>query len=208
MAVKYVPIDGEQVSEPWYVLLNDIRNEDRVAFHVNEGHRTMARQSYFYLGWIRHLAGFALAAKPSASAPHIRSGRNDHAVDFNNAEGVRRAANKRGVRLTRTVKWPDGRIREEWHLEANDAELEHYFNTHNGDPIIWPFYVKPYRANNAAAVTTLQKLLRGVHLTNVVNGKYGIWTRRAVRKFQHKHGLKADGIVGPATWKALRKAQG
>jgi N-acetylmuramoyl-L-alanine amidase len=57
-------------------------------------------------------------------------------------------------------------------------------------------------------VTTLQKLLRGVHLTNVVNGTYGVWTRRAVRKFQHKHGLRADGIVGPATWKALRKAQG
>jgi len=61
---------------------------------------------------------------------------------------------------------------------------------------------------NRAAVTRLQKLLRGLNLTRVVNGKYGLWTRRAVRKFQSKHGLPVDGVVGPKTWAALRKASG
>jgi hypothetical protein len=207
MTVKYVPMDGARVSEQWYVLLNDIRNEDHVAFHVNQGKRTIAEQAAFYWRWL-HVPGAPLAAKPTPNAPHIREGRFDHAIDFFNAEGVRRAAARRGVTLTRTVLWPDGTVREEWHLEASAAQLERYYEAHKGDPIIWPFYVKPYRLNDRDAVTRLQRLLRGLHLTNVVNGKYGIWTRRAVRKFQHKHGLKADGIVGPATWKALRKAQG
>jgi peptidoglycan hydrolase-like protein with peptidoglycan-binding domain len=35
------------------------------------------------------------------------------------------------------------------------------------------------------------------------DGDFGRGTARAVREFQRKHGLKADGIVGPSTWAAL-----
>jgi len=38
-----------------------------------------------------------------------------------------------------------------------------------------------------------------------LTGYFGAHTRQAVVKFQQKYGLKADGVVGPATWKALRK---
>lgn len=38
-----------------------------------------------------------------------------------------------------------------------------------------------------------------------MDGKFGSSTTQAVRRFQQNYGLKADGVVGPQTWKALKK---
>lgn len=40
------------------------------------------------------------------------------------------------------------------------------------------------------------------------DGKFGAKTESAVKQFQKDNGLKADGIVGPATWTALDAAVG
>lgn len=195
MAVVYKPIDGEQVSYEWWICLRECRN-DGVPFHVNEGHRTMARQAYFYSGYIRHLPGFNLAAVPSPFAPHIRTGRFDHAIDFNGAEVVRVWFQRHGVTLTRTVRG------EEWHLEANASQLKALARSFNGDPIVKP-------GTRGKDATRVRKLLVGLHLLKSASPAIiGPGAVQAIKHFQRAHHLPTDGVVGPKTWAAMRKASG
>lgn len=61
-----------------------------------------------------------------------------------------------------------------------------------------------YWGSQGKDVRTVQdKLLRWKFYDGTVDGIYGARTYRAVRKFQTKHGLKVDGVVGPSTAKAL-----
>jgi hypothetical protein len=107
MGVQYVPIDGELVSREWGIALRAMR-EDRVAFRVNEGHRTWARQAQLRA---LYLAGRgALAAIPSRNAPHIRTGRIDHAIDFTNAAAAIRWLRAHGLGAHLTVPG------ESWHV--------------------------------------------------------------------------------------------
>lgn len=53
--------------------------------------------------------------------------------------------------------------------------------------------------SKGSAVKILQKQLGGL----VADGDFGPATKKAVIAFQTKHGLKAEGVVGPATWNAL-----
>jgi hypothetical protein len=69
-------------------------------------------------------------------------------------------------------------------------------------------HVEPKRAmlrkgSRGQSVTELQLLLgiRG-------DGEFGPATDKAVRAYQHKHGLEVDGYVGPATWKLLLEGKG
>jgi peptidoglycan hydrolase-like protein with peptidoglycan-binding domain/FtsZ-binding cell division protein ZapB len=56
-------------------------------------------------------------------------------------------------------------------------------------------------------VVQIQKLLRRHDLPIRVDGVYGSDTAAAVRWYQRKHGLSADGVVGPATYLSLRRAE-
>jgi hypothetical protein len=56
-------------------------------------------------------------------------------------------------------------------------------------------------------VLELRRLLRAAGQTHVSRkGWFGVRLARQVRKFQRAHHLKADGVVGPKTWAALRNA--
>ncbi|MFT2016918.1 peptidoglycan-binding domain-containing protein [Streptomyces sp. 796.1] len=64
------------------------------------------------------------------------------------------------------------------------------------------------RGDRGNHVKEIQCLLRDAWGYNIgssgVDGKFGGDTEKAVKAFQRDHGLKADGIVGPNTWKKLR----
>jgi peptidoglycan hydrolase-like protein with peptidoglycan-binding domain len=61
---------------------------------------------------------------------------------------------------------------------------------------------KPLKVgSHGKRVATVQRWL-GLH----ADGVFGPATKRAVKRFQHRHHLTADGIVGPATWRALKRA--
>lgn len=52
-------------------------------------------------------------------------------------------------------------------------------------------------------VNIVQRALIGAGLDVEPDAVFGRETQQAVRLFQDTRGLKADGVVGPATWKAL-----
>jgi len=59
------------------------------------------------------------------------------------------------------------------------------------------------RGAKGPRVAFVQKVL-GLDVDRI----FGKQTKRAVKRFQRRHGLTADGIVGPATWAALKRARG
>jgi len=61
-----------------------------------------------------------------------------------------------------------------------------------------------YWGSKGANVSTVQSKLKAWgYYTGPVDSVYGAETFNAVKRFQAKNGLKADGVVGPATWAAL-----
>ena len=64
------------------------------------------------------------------------------------------------------------------------------------------------QGDSGSAVTTIQThLKRWGYFDGPVDGIYGSKTSNAVRSFQRKNGLTADGVAGPATLKALGMEQ-
>ena len=185
---RYLPIDGELVSAEWHRVLTDMR-ADGVHFRVNEGHRTFARQWELYR--LYRSGRGNLAAYPSPWAPHIRTGRIDHAIDFSNDAAVFAWLASHGLQPRRTVRG------ESWHIEVTAARLSAYDRR---EPVLRK------GSTSREAIKRCQRLLRERGYRSVlVDGRYGIVTRRAVRRFQRKRGLRVDGIVGASTWRALRR---
>lgn len=69
----------------------------------------------------------------------------------------------------------------------------------DGNPVL-------HRGSENDAVEELQHLLQDAGFALAIDGDFGAATELAVTHFQQQKGLNADGIVGPETWAALRKA--
>ncbi|MER0247297.1 peptidoglycan-binding domain-containing protein [Streptomyces sp. HSW2009] len=80
----------------------------------------------------------------------------------------------------------------------HSATGRHYCGYHHG--------VGPLRlGDQGSAVRQLQCLLKEQgYYTGPIHGYFDEATEKALKAFQRDHGLKADGIVGPNTWKKLR----
>ena len=61
--------------------------------------------------------------------------------------------------------------------------------------------------SGSAVTTSPTQLKRWGYFDGPVDGVYGSKTTKAVRSFQQKNGLTADGVAGPATLKALGMEQ-
>jgi lysozyme len=129
----YQSFDGKPVSRAWYAFLLAARNSG-VDFHLNSGHRTMREQWALYRqNMVRPgvpKPGRPLTAFPSPTAPHIRIGRLDHAIDvrdenlFAEGGGFERLQDwgaRNGVWINRTVP------SEAWHGEASARALSEFY---------------------------------------------------------------------------------
>lgn len=70
--------------------------------------------------------------------------------------------------------------------------------TNGSDPVL-------RRGDDGNAVRDLQGLLVDLGFKVLVDGNLGKNTADAVIEFQRSRGIKADGIIGPLTWAALRR---
>lgn len=129
MSVRYTIFDGELVSIAWRYVLEDM-DEDGVDFGLNEGHRTLARQQWFWNCYLTKKCNNGnLAARPSRNAPHIRTGHANHAIDFRNPDAVMRWLSRNGLQPVRpagagTPQW------EPWHIEVPEWALKAYVRKH------------------------------------------------------------------------------
>lgn len=74
-------------------------------------------------------------------------------------------------------------------------------------PVTWQHLAPTLRSGaHGGSVKALQAQLRRHGARIAVDGRYGKATTAAVRVFQRKHRLAADGITGPTTWQRLLTA--
>lgn len=112
---------GKRVSGDWFYVLTEVAR--RVPVPLNDGQRTMADQ------WARVRKHGVYnsrtnphgAAIPSPNAPHIKIGRQDHALDLNMPQGqaTLREIERLGVPMKNTV------FTEPWHWETTDRAALH-----------------------------------------------------------------------------------
>src|SRR5687768_10865619 len=115
---------GKRVSSYWKTVL-DAAWTAGVRFRLNSGQRTMAEQQALVdQKGVWSPSNPTGAARPSSTAPHIRVGRQDHAIDVDTfAQGGGEAKlqewlEDQGARVTNPVPG------EPWHMEVSGPDLQ------------------------------------------------------------------------------------
>jgi hypothetical protein len=113
--------DGHKVSTSWDIVLTHARRMG-VRFELDSGRRTMAEQWVLWRNYRKY--GKPVAAFPLPTAPHIRLGKQAHAIDVNSLDGgenrLQRFLEHEGLTVTNPVPG------EAWHMEAPESMLRHY----------------------------------------------------------------------------------
>lgn len=193
---------GTRVSKSHAAMLHAYEVESGTTLTVNQGRRTLAEQAGFYAIYLRN--GRPLAAKPFPGAPHIKWGKEHHALDINDGIVDKVAAfyRRHGVPVAFNVTG------EAWHMDTLDeAKLK------AAAAKVGAVGPSLKYGNSGPSVLKLKRMLYAKGIRNF-SGKtnssrfvpfFGKYTKEAVQRFQKAHGLKADGIVGSTTWRALSK---
>lgn len=185
------------------VMLGAYERRTGRAVSINQGQRTLAEQAAFYRAYKSGRG--PLAARPTPSAPHIKFRRQHHALDINAPRPARDVAafyRQQGVPVAFNVRG------EPWHMDVLDeGKLKRAARAlkRATDPTL-------RYGHRGPSVVRLKKLLHakgmrnfsGAKSSNRYNPFFGKYTVSAVMRFQARNGLLSDGIVGAATWKALR----
>jgi hypothetical protein len=190
---------GNRVSDEWHDVLSAADNDRGRTIHVTDGKRSILEQAARYARYLRY--GYPIAAKPWGGAPHIKWGAIDHALDINalngDADWFDRWCTNKGFPLLNTVR------SEPWHKEIRGgARALRALSRKVG------FRPLRYRSTGKR-VKAVQRKLRSLGFKSVPgrwNKGYGFFgedTVDALKRFQRKHKLGADGVVGPKTWKEL-----
>lgn len=165
--------------------------------YVNQGRRTIAEQAAFYAHYLRY--GRPLAAKPFLGAPHIKYGKEHHALDINDGvvDGVANFYRSQDVPVAFNVPG------EPWHMDTLDeAALKRAAARLGGAEKTLK------RGSKGPSVVRLKKLLydKGYRdFGSRYNPLFNAATQAAVKRLQRKHDLRGDGIVGAQTWRLLKK---
>lgn len=145
--------------------------------------------------------------KRAGMSPVASPGYSNHGmgttVDFNSGVQIRGSAEHRWMHSVATQHgwdWTAGRrVNEPWHWEYVPSK-----DRKRGAPKASGGTVPAKDQTTVADLATTQKLLASLgYKPGPVDGKLGTTTTNAVKAFQRDAGLKADGIPGPTTRKAL-----
>lgn len=149
-------------------------------------YRTFIQQVFLRASWARQ-------GKPqNAAVPGTSNHGIGRAVDTNRRAVAWAHGTRSGVHPPTDAPW------EGWHTLVHLDAL----------PPARPNLEPTLRTGivNRKAVAHLQRMLRAGGLKAPLNTRFDLATRSAVRRFQKAHKLGADGVVGPATWRALHRA--
>lgn len=190
---------GKRVSESHKVLLDECERRG-ILSAINQGRRTLAEQWGFWNHYQKY--GWPKAAYPSPAAPHIKWGREHHALDINDGIVDRVAAQYRdwGVPVSFNVGG------EPWHMDTLDESrlirAAHSIKERGGILAT----LKPGMRHSDVRALRYKMHDAGYRTYTTTNKRfYGLRLKTQVKDFQRKHGLTADGVVGQRTWNVLNK---
>ena len=201
MAYQYTAHRGKRVS-PAHEAMLVAYEKSQGSVNINQGARTIAEQTGFWLHYLRY--GFPLAARPTPAAPHIKYGRQHHAMDINAPQPAHSVADfyrAHGVPVAFNVS------SEAWHMDTLDEAALIAAAAKLGAPVLPVLH----EGSRGRSVVKLKKLLyaagkrnfSGAQSSNRYNPNFNKWTTQTVKRYQRKIGETPDGVVGPTTWHAL-----
>lgn len=182
-----------------------------VAVALNSGQRTKADQEEMVRekGVYNATSNPHGAARYSPFAPHVKTGHENHALDISHGDGkgqsnhVAEFYRDNGVEIAFNVST------ENWHMDTTDEQsLLDAAKKISVDPVLryrsaGPSVIKLKKLLYANGIRDFSSTKFGSPSSNRYSPFFGKNTIKAVQRFQRKHGLNGDGVVGPTTWAKL-----